>query len=231
MYCMALILLLSCQGIAQHEGDVRADRFPHLYTESGISLNGGGESSVSGNISAGVAIEERHFITNLEARYDTARKANDGTVGNNKGRVRGADAELFYRFSNWYLGSGGRFGQTLTTNYAKQSAHLAFGGGRDWFRYDYSLRIQLMYLPHAINERTKYPDGTGCKCNNGTQGLTIDFWMPSPATAHHVFFHEQFLPIWFHDTVTDPVNAPLTQLQKSNYHVSGYLQLDLMFRF
>jgi hypothetical protein len=204
-----------------------AAKWPHPYLQTGLSLNGTSESTVSVNGIAGLDIEEKHFLSETFALYDTKHKDAPGISPSSKGRQRAFGGTAFYKQGNWQYGVGAEFSQFAITEYTKQDAFGFAGAGRDWTDLT---RVQVMYF-HAINERTKYPDGSGCACTNGVQGIRFNMWMPNPATSHHWFFVIDFQPYWFHTTVTDPGNKQLTAMQESQHSVDSTLKLDLRYRF
>lgn len=109
-------------------------RFPHPYVYGGLQLRGGGYSPTAWSGGVGLNIELKHLVFDSSASYDTAHKVNDGTLNNDSGHDRGLAGNAFYRFTKLYVGGGASWTQLSTTNYTKQSWHLAFGVGRDWVR-------------------------------------------------------------------------------------------------
>lgn len=190
------------------------------YVEAGASLNSGGYSPFSVNGRAGINVERERVIANFFAGYDTARKRNDGTIGNDKGHIRDLAGTAFYRFGNWHMGGGYRFSQTATTNYTKQNGHILAGGGHDWA----TTRIDALYLSPALDEYTRYPDGTSCRCTNNVQGIEVGIWLPNPHSNHHLFWHQTVTTIWFHDTQFAP------NVQKP-HSTATFINFNLMYRF
>src|ERR1043166_8194924 len=62
--------------------------WPHPFLLAGLGVNGAGYSSLSGNLGGGLRIDTTHLIWTASAGYDTARKANDNTIGNVSGHSR-----------------------------------------------------------------------------------------------------------------------------------------------
>jgi hypothetical protein len=204
--------------------------FPHPYIEVGPSLG----DTVALNTKGGVDLELKHFVFNAEAAYVFhSLKTNDNTVGNVKGHARELGGFAFYRPNNWYYGGGVRWSQESTTNYTKEHKFFEVGGGKDLLRERYSLRLQALYLlPFARNEIVFFPSSPSCHlCGNEAQGVDINFWIPSPITNHHVFFHVGDTTEFFHATVTSPSVPTLTALQKSQHSILTWIDLGLVFRF
>jgi hypothetical protein len=221
---------------------------PHLVAETGLNVNGDGYQTFAENVGAGIDLEESHFIVNADGFYDFMRKTddNDQIVGE-KGRVRTVDGATFFKFrsgSSWFIGGGAGWDETSLTTYMKSDWTPRIGAGHDFVSEMNSWRFQALYLRDE-NEVVRYPSpvqftpGPGqsewsytCSlCGNGVQGIEVSFWYPSPSTPHHLFLHWVVTPIWFHETVTDPYNLPLTQSQKSQRNVSGSEYVDLIYRF
>ncbi|MGO8796543.1 MAG: hypothetical protein ACLQLC_17110 [Candidatus Sulfotelmatobacter sp.] len=258
----AVIALLTLSGLAIGQaitGEVtnysapttKADvisGMPHLFAEGGLNVSGNGYQTFAGNMGAGVGIEENHFIANAEGFYDFMRKTNDNDqVPDEKGRVRTADGEVFYKFhsgSSWFVGGGAGWSETSLTTYMKSAWNPRVGGGHDFVSEMTSWRLQVLYLRDE-NEVVRYPSpvqftpGPGqsassytCSlCGNNVQGVEASVWFPSPSSPHHLLLHWVVTPVWFHETVTDPYNAALTHSQKSQHDVSGSYYVDLIYRF
>jgi hypothetical protein len=226
-----------------------AKSYPHPYAEAMFDLGGAGYGP--GELGrVGVDTEEKHFISDFSVAYDTTGKNGD-VAPISKGHTRTARGNAFVKFNNWYVGVGAGFGETLTTDYNKYSWHPSIGGGRDFYLshpsgYS-SFRIQAMYL-REINEFTRYPVAqttltpppgwvgaytpTTCKCGNNVQGVDLNAWFPSPANNHHFFIHMDLTPLWFHQTVTDPLNTqPWVAAQRRNIEADSTLSLGIIARF
>ncbi len=218
-----------------------APKFPiNPYVEIGGSANGGGYSLLSATGTVGLNVDTRHFLLESSAIFDAARKTNDGTENNVKGHDITFGSDVFYRLSSgWYFGGGLDWGKTITTNYDKEAAHPAIGGGKDFA----SFRLQFTYYREK-NEITHYPTlvqftpGPGqapfsytCHCGNGVNGFETQLWYPSPMSTHHVFFHATLQTYWFHTTITDPYDTVLTQQQESSRNSSLGLNYSMMYRF
>jgi hypothetical protein len=201
------------------DGGAAAAKYPHPYLFGGLQLQGGGYAPTAWTGGVGVNVELKHLVFDSSASYATAHKTNDNTINNYSGHQRGLVGDAFYRFNKIYVGGGASWSQLSTTNYTKQSWHPKFGMGRDWLRETFSMRGQVMYvLP-------------GSDHLNGVQGPEISVWLPSPATAHHVFWRQTIGIYAFHDTVTDPSDKALTAEQIGNRSLSGYVSFNLMYRF
>jgi hypothetical protein len=201
------------------DGDITVAKYPHPYLYGGLQLNGGGYSPTAWVGGAGLDIELAHLVFDASAAYDTGHKTNDNTINNNAGHDRGLDGDLFYRFHKLYVGGGASWSQLSTTNYSKQSWHPNFGVGRDWLGETFSLRGQVVY---------KLP---GSDHLNAAQGPEFSLWMPSPLTSHHFFMRETVGIYMSHATVTDPSDAALTAEQIGNRSVSGFVSMNLLYRF
>jgi hypothetical protein len=223
-------------------------RLPHFFAEGGLNVNGSGFQTFAGNTGAGIEMEESHFIVNAEGFYDFMRKTNDNDqVPNEKGRVRTADGEVFYKFhpgSSWFFGGGAGWTETSLTTYMKSAWNPRIGGGHDFVSELNSWRLQVLYLRDQ-NEVVRYPSlvqftpGPGqlassytCSlCGNNVQGVEASVWYPSPSSPHRLLMHWVVTPVWFHASVTDPYNVDLTQSQKSQHDISGSYYVDLIYRF
>jgi hypothetical protein len=205
---LLIMLLLVGSAMAQ---------LPRPYAVGGISLNGGGYQTLSETVGAGIDLESTHLIGDVEADYENARKTNDGTNNNTKGRERYLQGRLFGRFSNGlYVGGGWQWSQTSTTNYTKQAWRPSVGVGKDFLRDTYSLRLQSLYI------------GKGDDKINGSQGVETTVYFPSPAKKGHLFFRESIGVYRFHSTVTDP---SLSAIEGAQHHFTGYTTMSLIVRF
>lgn len=206
-----------------------AKTYPHPYIEGSFDLEPSGYAAIGGHAAAGVDVEEKKFIFAGFAEYDIARKDNDGTVGNRKGRQRYLESRAYYKLGNgWFAGPGFTFTELSTTNYQKTQDELGFWVGRDLRSYPF--RLEAQYL-QAFNERTRYPDAPGCKCGNGTKAVEFNFWYPSPASNHHFFYKMTIEPFFFHATITDPADPVLTAQQKGNHSFAAMVSYALVARF
>ncbi len=204
-----------------------AAKYPHPYIETGLSLNGSSESTTSEVVQAGADVEEKHFVSDSFAFYNTKHKDAPGIAPNSRGRQRAFGGTAFYKQGPWQYGVGAEFSQFAITEYTKQSVFGLAGVGRDWSDLT---RVQIMYLK-AFNERTQYPTKAGCACTNDVNGVRFQMWIPNPATSHHWFFIINFQPIWFHTTVVDPNDPVLTKIDKSQHSVDSTLKFDIRYRF
>jgi hypothetical protein len=71
----------------------------------------------------------------------------------------------------------------------------------------------------------------GSDHRNAAQGREFSLWMPSPLTSHHFFTRETVGIYMSHATVTDPSDAALTAEQIGNRSVSGFVSMNLLYRF
>jgi len=195
------------------------DRRPRLVLMPQFNLNGSGFGN-SASASGGFGIDTKHLILGSLAEYNAARKTNDGTVDNRKGRVRSLNASAYYRLSNyWFVGTSGGWYQLSTTNYAKQTWTMNFGGGSDFIVRDTSFRLSAAYTPSAFDHQT------------GSQGPSFQFILPSPLAQGHVMFVENLSVLVLHDTITDPNDAVLTEQEKSHRTHTATLSFGLILRF
>jgi hypothetical protein len=242
---LSLVLSQCLSLVAAAQVDMSTPKaYPHSFIEGALDLNGGGYSPVSLDAHPGTNWETRDISLTATGNYSFAKKTNDGTVGNNTGHSRSLTGDVFYKINAyWMVGGGGDWGKTYTELYKKRADSWRVGGGRDWFNSDVSLRITAEYFRH-FNESTEYPKpqtfttpsgGTtqayGCKCTNGVQGIFINFWEPSPYTAHHFFFHVSSSISTFHETITDPYNYVLTRQQKGTTYIDGSSTIGVVYRF
>lgn len=198
----------------------RFDRRPKLVLEPSLNLNGGGFQPVSTSISGGLGLESKHLILEGLAGYHPVGKDNDGTGDNPKGHIRSLDASAYYRLPNyWFFGTSGGLGKLSTTNYSKQMWSMNFGAGADVLKEDWSFRLSASYAPPEFDHR------------NGSQGVTFQFIIPSPLEQGHVMFFENVYVGHLHDTITDPNDRTLTELQKSHGQFTASCSFKLLLRF
>jgi hypothetical protein len=225
-------------------GTVRCqERIPHPYVGVDFNLMPAGYAPFAFGFGGGLMYDTPHFILDSFAGYDTGHKENDATSNNNRGHDRFLRGTASFKFGNWYLGPGARWSQLSTTNYTKGGAafdagswHPEIGGGRDWSTHRDALfmRTQVLYMFHPSKEVTSYPDGTSCDgCGNGSQGLDVSLWFPSPANLkhRHLFWRMNVVLFRFHTTITDPKNIPLTQEQVAHRSWAESGEFELFYRF
>ena len=222
--CAALLFLSTLSLHSQ-------DRLPIPRPFVSVSMDlpsGGGYQSIAPVGSAGIQINTAHFLFSGKASYESARKTNDNTQPNPKGRERAFGGSAYYRFSSqWFAGGGAGWGQLSTTNYSKQSWHPNFGGGKDLLtrdcqtegcRHDFTARLSASYvLP-------------GSDWQNGVHGINVTFGMPSPTARRHLFYEQGFSLSRFHDTLTDRTNVPMTREQLANRHFWADMSFSLIYR-
>ncbi len=215
--------------------------WPHPFVYAGLGVNGGGYSSLSGNVGGGLRIDTRRLIWEANASYDNAHKANDNTLNNDSGHSRHLSSSLYYRFDNgWFAGGGAGWEQLSTTNYTKQAFRPSIGGGKDYFRSQcaaedcvdaFSMRFQVDYIlkgaEHVDQKGCTVPDG---QCTNDLQGPMFTMYLPSPTLARHVFWRTTLGIYTFHTTVTS-TDPALTAAQKGDRSVTAFLNFAMMYRF
>lgn len=217
---------------------------PSAYLAGSFNLMPAGYASVAWGGGGGVTYNARHVVFDSYAGYDNGHKDNDATSRNNKGHDRFLRGFEAYQFGSTYLGVGARWSQLSTTNYVKggpisssSSWHPEVGVGHDFAAHDkfylLSMRGQVLYMFRESRESVHYPDGSSCAgCGNGSQGLDISLWFPSPAKPHsHLFMRINVVPFIFHDTITDPTNVYLTRLQTRNRHLTDSTEFLLGVKF
>jgi hypothetical protein len=174
------------------------DMRPRLELEPQLDLNGGGYQKVSGSISAGTGMEEKHLLWHVSGTYDAAKKAEWTPLKDNTnphGNVRSVGAEVYGRTSGgWLFGASGGYAQLRTTNYNKHDWGLGIGLGKDFAHLtapnanegqSTSLRATVEYgLPiHSTKDRES--------------GFTMRMIVPSPSeTQRRVFFDTQAFVGW-----------------------------------
>lgn len=232
--------LASAQNLFPRSSGSTLD-WPHPFVYAGLAVNGGGYSSLSGNLGGGLRIDTRRLIWEASGSYDNAHKANDNTLDNEKGHSRRLDSSIYYRFgSGWFVGGGAGWSQLSTSNYSKQAFRPSIGGGKDYFHKqcaaedcvdEFSMRMQVDYtLPgseHVDQKGCTVPDG---QCTNDLQGPTFSLYIPSPSLARHVFWRTTLGIYTFHTTVTS-TDPSLTALQKGERSGTAFLNFALMYRF
>jgi hypothetical protein len=239
-----LTCLAVCVGVLLVAGLARCqERIPHPYVSGSFNLMPGGYAAVAWGAGAGLMWDAPHLVFDSFVGYDTGHKVNDATAHNNKGHDRFLRGSVAFKRGLWYVGPGARWSQLSTTNYTKGgpiyaagSWHPEFGGGRDWDSRSSGLfmRTQVLYMFHSSKEVTYYPDHTSCDgCGNGSQGLDVSLWFPSPSSAihHHWYVRMNSLTYRFHDTITDPKNVALTWAQSRRSHITNAGEFMLLYRF
>lgn len=202
---------------------------PHPYVYFGPEGMSAGYAPVALLAGAGLRIDSKHFIFDANANYDNGHKTNDNTGINEKGHDRGLVGSMYYRLpSGWAFGAGARWSQLSTTNYTKSAWRPTFGGSRDFFVRD----CMAEGCPHAFTMRIGADYVLpGTDWQNGSQGPSVSFYLPSPSARRHVFFREILGIYRYHDTVTDRTDPVLTRMESSHHSVDSFLELTLMYRF
>lgn len=218
-----------------------AQTVPHPYVLGTVDLMPSGYAPLAFSGGGGIMWDRPYLVFDSYAGYDNGRKANDNTVGNYKGHDRFVRGFVGLKVQKYYAGVGARWSQLSTTNYTKGgdifsagSWHPVIAGGRDWSTRTSPnfLRTQIGWMFSPSKETVHYPDGTNCDgCGNGTHGVPVTIWLPSPARPGHFFFKMEAVIFRFHDTITDPTNVPLTRIQSSNWHLADSTEISVGYRF
>jgi hypothetical protein len=162
----------------------RYSLWPRPYVDGGLSLMQGGYSPAAGNLAGGLNIEAARFFALATASADNGHKLDSGT-----GHDVYLEARTFLRLGRgWYGGGGAQWNKLTTDEYSKQAWRPAFGGGKDVFRDDFSLRAQVVYVLPGTDRL------------NASQGPEISVWWPSPATQHHLFYYQTIAIYGAHQT-------------------------------
>lgn len=227
--CSTLICcLLAGMAAAQEVQPETPLSRPRPYLYGGLQLDGNGSAVLDYVVGAGIQENTSRFIFDGLGEYSNTRKTDDNTINNHSGRTRLLYGAARYRFANrWFVGGGARWSELSTTNYAKQSWHPFFGGGRDWNCCRFSLDYLWMGAEHVNRQGCPVPNG---QCTNGTKGFDFQMFLPSPASHSHVLFRMDFLPIWFHTTVTT-TDPALTREQMGETGIGSFVQYTLLFRY
>lgn len=192
---------------------------PRPYGALGLSINGGGYQPISELMGAGFRMDSPNILLGVELGYGNARKANDATLDNHSGHERTAQARAFYKTgTGFYAGGGLQWSQTSTTNYSKQAWRPTVGGGKDFVRNTYSLRLEGVYILPGSDRA------------NGNQGPEVSLTYPSPAYNHHLFFRSVLLVYRFHTTDTFSDRGTST-IQEGDHHIAAKLTYSLLYRF
>lgn len=167
-------LYVSPVAVPDHGASAHYSLWPRPYLDGGLSLMQGGYSPAAGSLGAGLDVEARKFMLVAGAAADNAHKLDSGT-----GHDAYLQARTFLRFERgWYFGGGAQWNKLTTDIYSKQAWRPAFGGGKDLFRDDISLRAQILYILPGTDRL------------NASQGPEISLWLPSPAANRHLFYHQ-----------------------------------------
>lgn len=217
---LTIFLVAAVHAAAQsaEEGSLQS-YIPRPFLSASLSVNGSGFSPISPVAAGGFQIDGNHLLATFSAGYEGVRKTNDNTGNNPRGRQRSLRGEAFWRAGNGlYSGGGVVWSQLSTTNYAKQSWHPAMGGGKDFLRSDYSMRLQAIYLL------------TGSDRANGVHGAEVSLFYPSPAVSRHWHLRSALTLYRFHttDTLSDPATSAE---QKAEKHLTGHMDVGVVWRF
>lgn len=184
--------------------------WPRPYVYGGLALsNGASYSPAAETIGGGLNIDSAHFIGLAESSFQNAHKQDSGT-GNEvdlKGRA------FFRTAPGWFFGGGAQWSKLSTIAYDKQAWRPVFGGGKDLFHENFSMRGQILYVLPGTDHQ------------NALQGPEVSLWMPTPASRSH-FFYRQTLGIYeFHETAV-PGNPGTNER-----YAATFLQFTAMCRF
>lgn len=212
---------------------------PHPYFYLGPSLlGGGGYAMFAYRAEGGFNVESRHWVMKPLAAYDNGRKVDDNDQPNPNGHDRYLDVGIYFRPSSflsslsflgaghWFFGAGYRWSQLSTTNYTKGGNRPQIGGGYDLVarvcsvcRRDLSVRLGLDWVM------------AGNDWQNGSHGPETTITFPTLRENRHWFFQDRIAVYRFHETVTEPTNAPLTRLQESQKGIDNFVDLGIVYRF
>jgi hypothetical protein len=184
------------------------DKRPRLEFEPRLNLNGGGFQLVSGSMTAGTGMEDRHLAWHVFGTYDAATKATYETgnspstyavISNPHGNIRTVGGSLYGRTSGgWLFGTEGSYTQLRTTAYTKATWGIGVGGGHDWMHAtcptcsEGSFTSVRLTVEYGIPTHPGQPDTEN--------GFTAEFTMPSPIeTDRHVFFKVNAFGGWICD--------------------------------
>jgi hypothetical protein len=184
--------------------------WPRPYVYGGLALSSGASySPAAETVGGGLNLDSAHFVALAESSFQNAHKQDSGT--GNEVEVKG---RAFFRASTgWFVGAGAQWSKLSTILYDKQAWRPVFGGGKDLFRENYSLRGQILYILPGTDRQ------------NALQGPEISLWMPSPASHRH-FFYRQTLGIYeFHQTSV-PANSGINER-----YAATFVQFTAMSRF
>jgi hypothetical protein len=205
---------------------------PHPFLLLGPSLMGGGYAPFAYRVEGGIDVESSYAIVRASGAYDNGRKVNDNDQPNSNGHDRYLDGAAYFRlnrtgrFQGLYFGAGYTWSQLSTTNYTKGGGRYQVGGGYDLFlrsckecRRDYSMRINVDWLT------------AGHDWQNGSHGPKASITIPSPREKRHWFYNQNVGIYRFHETVTEPTNLPLVQLQQSQRYFDCFADFGVLYRF
>ncbi len=184
--------------------------WPRPYVYGGLALSQGASySPAAGIIGAGFNAESQRFIALAEGSIENAHKQDSGS-----GTETGLKGRAFIRAGNgWYLGGGAQWSKLSTNPYSKQAWRPTFGGGKDIFREDFSMRTQALYVLPGTDHW------------NAVQGPEIALWLPSPASGSH-FFYRQTVGIYeFHQTAVPGKSGT------NDRYAAMFVQCSAMYRF
>lgn len=184
--------------------------WPLPYIYGGLALSAGaGYSPAAGKLGGGLNLESARLIALAETSVENAHKQDSGT-----GTELDLKGRAFVRASaGWYFGGGAQWSKLSTILYDKQAWRPTFGGGKDLFRENFSMRAQVLYvLP-------------GSDHLNAVQGPEISLWVPSPASRSHLFYRQTLAIDGFHQTSV-PGNSGVNER-----YLASFLEFTAMYRF
>jgi hypothetical protein len=189
---------------------------------------GGGYAPLAYSAGAGISEESTHIIFDVGGAYDNGHKRTPPNQPDNpNGHDRHLQGRLYYRSAHrWFVGAGWRWGQLSTTNFTKGNAGPSIGGGYDLVsrscescRPTFSARLSVDWLM------------AGNDWQNGTHGPHFVITLPTPHEKGHWFFSDGVGIYRFHTTVTEPLNVPLTALQRSQRQFAAWAECGIAYRF
>lgn len=202
---------------------------PHPYAFLGPVAMPNGYAPLAMEGGAGLRIDSEHFLFDGYVLYDNGHKERDKTEPNPKGHDRGIGAIMRYRLhSGWAFGGGASWSELSTTNYSKNSWRPKFGVSKDVgiSNCDYDDCRGQFSGQFSADWMLK-----GNDWQNGTQGLQLSMYLPSPSLKRHLFFREVLAVYRFHDTVTTRTDLNVMHREMSNHHSSAYAEFTIMYRF
>jgi hypothetical protein len=209
--------------------------WPHPYAAVEASAMPAGYAPLAYYMELGFNLESKPGIAHFYFGYDNGHKTDDGDQPNPHGHDRSLHGEIYGRLSaikrpRWFVGGGYGWSQLSTTNYAKGGTRPYFGGRYDMF-WDhagshsdcggcwFSARLGVDYFT------------AGSDWENGSHGVSFSMVMPRPIEKRHMFLMFTTDIFRFHETVTEPYNAPLTTQQLGQGYFTGDASMGVLYRF
>ena len=202
------------------------DSLPRPYISGGVALLPSGYASVGWLTGGGLDLNKYHLVFDSFAGYDNGRKVDDGGPPNPNGHDRLLRGFAGYNVSGSYIGAGARWTELSTTNYTKSGWQPEVGVGHDLWpddAYDPNCaRLQVAYVFKKQREIVRFPDAPSCYfCGNGSRGVAITIWFPSPANPkYHVFFSMDAMIFGYHNNPAD-----------RDLHITDTTEMTIGYRF